>query len=52
MGPVLGEHLVQGRPFNPEDGRITHLELHRIVDNALGHALHSRTWWRLHEELI
>ncbi len=47
MGPVLGEPQ-QAHPFNPADDRIVMLQLHRILDNTLGHAMAVGLWWRCH----
>ncbi len=50
MGPVLGEDFPQ-KPFNPRDDRINYLELHRIIDQSLGHSVEVGMWWRSGVEL-
>jgi hypothetical protein len=37
LDPILGS--VDGRPWNPRDGRVTRLGLHQEVDAARGHAV-------------
>jgi hypothetical protein len=45
MGPVLGVSHPR-HPFNPDDDRITELELHLNPDNALRHDVNVGMWWR------
>ena len=45
MGPVLGVADPR-QPFNPNDDRIVDLELHRVVDDSLGHDVIVGMWWR------
>jgi hypothetical protein len=32
-------------PFRPDDDRIVELELHRSIDDALGHDVVVEAWW-------
>lgn len=43
FGPILGEN--PGRPFHPNDDRITSLDLHHNVNNAIGHDVIITAWW-------
>ena len=45
MGPVLGVSDPT-RPYHLDDDRIVDLELHRNVDDALGHDIVVGMWWR------
>ena len=45
MGAVLGFANAQ-RPYHLDDDRIVDLELHRNVDNDLGHDVSVGMWWR------
>ena len=45
MGPVLGAANPQ-RPYHLDDDRIVDLELHRIVDQAVGHDVEVGMWWQ------
>jgi hypothetical protein len=45
MGPVLGEPN-PATPFNPNDDRITHLELHRETDSSMDFSVEVGMWWR------
>jgi hypothetical protein len=45
MGAVLGAADDQ-RPYHLDDDRIVDLELHRNVDNDLGHDVIVGMWWR------
>jgi hypothetical protein len=45
MGPVLGEPQ-PAHPFNPSDDRIVYLQLHRVLDSTMGHAIDIGLWWR------
>jgi hypothetical protein len=45
MAPVLGA-ADNSRPFNLDDDRIVELELHRNVDDSLGHDVMVAMWWR------
>ncbi|MEU4689107.1 hypothetical protein [Actinoplanes sp. NPDC023714] len=44
LGPVLGMPQ-PAQPFRPDDDRIVDLQLHRIIDDALGHDVIVRAWW-------
>jgi hypothetical protein len=43
FGPILGEN--SGRPFHPNDDRITSLAMHHNVNNAIGHDVIITAWW-------
>jgi hypothetical protein len=45
MGPVLGIANAQ-RPYHLDDDRIVDLELHRNIDERLGHDVEIGMWWR------
>lgn len=45
MGPVLG-FADPLKPYNLDDDRIVDLELHRNVDDDLGHDVMVGMWWR------
>ncbi|MEU4214081.1 hypothetical protein [Actinoplanes sp. NPDC026623] len=44
LGPMLGIPD-PARPFRPDDDRIVDLELHRLIDDGLGHDVVIRAWW-------
>jgi hypothetical protein len=44
LGPVLGISNPE-LPFRPDDDRIVELELHRSIDDALGHDVVVEAWW-------
>jgi hypothetical protein len=46
MGPVLG-YIDPLKPYHPRDDRITHLELHRIVDESLQWRVQVLYSWRM-----
>ena len=43
FGPVFGED--PGRPFHPNDDRITSLGLHHHVNTVIGHDVIITAWW-------
>ena len=45
MGPVLDVANAL-RPYHLDDDRIVDLELHRIVENSLGHDVEVGMWWQ------
>ena len=45
MGPILGEPPASRR-FEPNDGRITSLMLHRLADPRIGWTVDVGMWWR------
>jgi hypothetical protein len=45
MSPVLG-NITTGRAFSPRDDRIVSLQLHRTVDDRMGHDVDVGMWWK------
>jgi len=45
LGPVLGMPN-PAVPFRPDDDRIVDLELHRRLDDSLGHDVMVQVWWQ------
>ena len=45
MGPVMGAGDSR-KPYHLDDDRIVDLELHRHVDDHLGHNVVVGMWWR------
>jgi hypothetical protein len=46
MGPVVGADNPE-RPYQLNDDRIVDLELHRNINESLGHDIVVHYWWRL-----